>query len=166
MNRFTASLLLPIVVLLGWIVKIETGLRTGTTMRIDVQGYDPRDLLSGHYLQYSLSTGSVAPCESYQTSAESCLCYLASPGENKYKASWGGDCDKKPADCKIFIKGSCSYGQFESGANRYYIPEAYSERVRTAPPNSSIDVVVSADGTVLVKNFYVGDKTLEQHLSH
>ena len=43
-------LILPIVVYMFWVGKIETQIHTAKTVKVTMQGYDPVDLLSGHYL--------------------------------------------------------------------------------------------------------------------
>lgn len=43
-------LILPIILLAAWILKIETDLKTEKTVTIRMSGFDPVDLLSGHYL--------------------------------------------------------------------------------------------------------------------
>ena len=163
MNRLIVAVAIPIVALFGWFASIEIGLQIGTKVRIDIQGYDPRDLLSGHYVQFTLKTLGTSPCSERRSSVNSCLCLAPSATDTKYSAVWGGDCDNKPSNCTLFIKGACTYGRFESGANRYYVPEHFEKIVRTTPPNSSIDVVISSNGTAVVENFYVGEETLEQY---
>lgn len=43
---------LPLLGLVVMIARAEILLRSGPSFHIDIAGYDPRDLLSGHYLQY------------------------------------------------------------------------------------------------------------------
>lgn len=45
---------LPIIALLVWIATIEVERHQGQKVIVRIRGYDPRDLLSGHYIQYSL----------------------------------------------------------------------------------------------------------------
>ena len=47
------AVLLPVVGLIGLVARAEIALRAGEAFRIPITGYDPRDLLHGHYLQYS-----------------------------------------------------------------------------------------------------------------
>ena len=44
-------LILPIFIYIGWVGKIEKQIHTAKTVMVTMQGYDPVDLLSGHYLR-------------------------------------------------------------------------------------------------------------------
>lgn len=43
-------LILPIIVYVGWIGTLEKQIHTAKTVMVTMQGYDPVDFLSGHYL--------------------------------------------------------------------------------------------------------------------
>ncbi len=58
-------LVLPIVVLIGWIINIEINLHTENTVTIRMRGYDPIDLLSGHYL-YLQPDWSETDCRQFE----------------------------------------------------------------------------------------------------
>lgn len=47
---FRVALLFPLVVLLVWILSLQYSVLYGNSVTVAVTGYDPRDLLSGHYL--------------------------------------------------------------------------------------------------------------------
>lgn len=47
------AVILPMLGLLVLVARAEVLLRSGESFRIAIRGYDPRDLLRGHYLQYS-----------------------------------------------------------------------------------------------------------------
>ena len=47
------AVVLPMIGLLVLVARAEVLLRSGESFRIAIKGYDPRDLLHGHYLQYS-----------------------------------------------------------------------------------------------------------------
>ncbi len=46
----TFCLLFPVIFLAGWVIRTEYVLHAAQTVVIHMRGYDPRDLLSGHYL--------------------------------------------------------------------------------------------------------------------
>ena len=46
------AVIFPILGLLALIGRAELNLRDGRTWELPISGYDPRDLLSGHYLRY------------------------------------------------------------------------------------------------------------------
>ena len=45
---------LPLIVLVLWTAHLAYRRDTGREVKVAVQGYDPRDLLSGHYIQYQI----------------------------------------------------------------------------------------------------------------
>ena len=50
----TLALLLPIVAIVGMIARAEMVLQTGRSWQVRIKGYDPRDLLRGQYLRYTI----------------------------------------------------------------------------------------------------------------
>lgn len=47
-------LIIPYVVLLFWIIFLFVQKMSGYNVILPIQGYDPRDLISGHYIQYQI----------------------------------------------------------------------------------------------------------------
>lgn len=47
---YLICLIMPIIILLGWTFSLSSAQKDGTEIVLVVKGYDPRDLLSGHYL--------------------------------------------------------------------------------------------------------------------
>jgi uncharacterized membrane-anchored protein len=69
-------LLLPTLVLTSIVIKHELGLKTARTWRVKITGYDPRDLLLGHYLNFQFNWALInnsreRACASGE---ECCLC--------------------------------------------------------------------------------------------
>lgn len=52
-----AALVVPFVALMGWLLLLTHQRETGAEVIVAVDGYDPRDLLSGHYIQYKIHWG-------------------------------------------------------------------------------------------------------------
>ncbi len=51
---YIGLVLLPVVILLAWVATLEVQIWQGREVVVRLQGYDPRDLLSGHYIRYQL----------------------------------------------------------------------------------------------------------------
>ena len=49
-----AGITLPFICLLGWTLFLTVTRNTGKDIIVDITGYDPRDLLSGHYIAYQI----------------------------------------------------------------------------------------------------------------
>ena len=58
MNKAALLLFIPVMILLGWVISVQTAVSTGTQIVMPVQGFDPRDILAGHYLQVSVDYSS------------------------------------------------------------------------------------------------------------
>ncbi len=56
MNKKILALvfIIPFVILLAWTIWLYAQQATGKEVKVAVNGYDPRDLLSGHYIQYTI----------------------------------------------------------------------------------------------------------------
>lgn len=155
-----AAVLLPLVVLAGWVARLEARARSGKDVWLAVESYDPRDLLAGHYLTYRVDYGT-DPCSGVPGRAEpACLCLS---DEVPARATWSGSCTQAPPDCTL-LEGRCTWSRFEADIERFYIPEQYSGRLTTIPPGSRIRVSVQSDGRALVRAFFVQDVPLEQYV--
>ena len=49
-------LLVPVFFLTGWIYSLKMQIDKGNLVSVPIMGYDPRDLLRGHYLEYQIDT--------------------------------------------------------------------------------------------------------------
>lgn len=163
MSKLTFALALPIVVLLGWLALLQYRMSTGTIIRIGVTGYDPLDIFSGHYINYTIKDSACTGEGATSYSNNFCICFGQETGQALYAPRWKGNCDARPADCTLYVKGNCRYSRFLSPINRYSIPEIYSRALASTPENSSIDLVLYGDGNGLVKRMYVGEQTVEEY---
>ena len=46
--------IVPFIALFAWTMWLYTQQETGKEVKVAITGYDPRDLLSGHYIQYTI----------------------------------------------------------------------------------------------------------------
>jgi GDYXXLXY protein len=77
------ALLLPIVAFVGLVVHAELLRASGPLFYVAVAGYDPRDLLQGHYLRYRLQWPADGACDG----ATCCLCLQTSGVHTKVACS-------------------------------------------------------------------------------
>src|SRR5205085_5779175 len=68
------ALLLPIMAFAGLVLRAELLRASGPVFRVAIAGYDPRDLLQGHYLRYRLQWPADGTCDG----ATCCLCLQTS----------------------------------------------------------------------------------------
>jgi uncharacterized membrane-anchored protein len=163
MSPTIAAMCAPLVLMSLWIGQQYYIRATAPSVLLAVEGGDPRDLLSGHYMRYRVQYGDAVDCTSstyYKNRPDQCACLKADPETGVSTATWFGDCDSKPETCESSIRGVCRYGRtFIANIERYYFPESCKGPLRFAPPNSRIEVKVPAKGNAMVSNFYVGDQT-------
>lgn len=145
MNKTKLLLFIPVVILLGWVISIQTAVSTGTPVVLPVRGFDPRDILAGHYLAVAVDYGAFT---------SECADRQGKQRWEKTEAFFCLDIGKivlnKPADCAVFIKGYCRYGRFDDNVSRFYIPEKLSrpleQAVREPENNPQLLLSVSRDG--------------------
>jgi uncharacterized membrane-anchored protein len=136
-------------VLFGWTLFHAVSSNVGEIVEIKVSGYDPRDLISGHYLTYNVNYDNFKPsaCRNFYHGSAVYLCLERA----KLSAS-------KPAGC-LAIKGNCKgHGAniFTAGIERFYVPETYAQSLdaalRGGKHEAKIKVLITRGGTAYVKD--------------
>lgn len=133
--------LIPVVGLFIWCARIYLTTATGTVVEFNVRGYDPRDLLAGHYIRYTVDYGDYPVCQDVQDDPAHCICLETMPESGIAVASWSGACRQNP-DCDLVLAGRCQHSRFLADIERFYIPEQYAQVLMVAPPDSTIRVVI------------------------
>lgn len=166
MRKIIPALLLPFTALAIWVALLEFRIITGNEVRLRITGYDPRDLLSGHFMRYNLDLGELEPCPN-QKSGISCVCLAAEANNIYFAPTYQRDCSgiESDASCKIFLRGSCESGRFVTGLERYSIPEHWAPELQTLPPNSSAAVSLDSNGIGQVTAIFVENEPLESYVN-
>lgn len=142
------SLALPIAVLLSLTAYKARIYHQGTEIVLPISGYDPRDLLAGHYITYRVDYGIEGLCSNHAHGrGQVCI----SGSGNRFVADDDGG---SGYDCARFIKGECRYGRFNAGIERYYIPESKAADLdaRVRKGGAKIRLAVSPSGHAVVKD--------------
>ncbi len=163
MNKTKILLFIPVIILLGWVVSIQTAVSTGTTIVLPVRGFDPRDIFAGRYLAVSVDYGAFE---------SECAVKQGKERWKKTEAFFCPDIQKivlnKPAECAVFIKGYCRYGRFNDNVSRFYIPEKLSrpleQAVRNPENNPQLRLRVSRNGRAYPQDLILSDLPFEQWL--
>lgn len=169
MNRFALfAVAFPLVVMGAWLARLESLEHSGTPVRLAVTGFDPRDLLAGHYVTYAVSYGPLSSCPDEKSDPiATCVCLAENSATRLHQATWAGDCSERPATCGPFIKGTCRYGRFDANIERFYFPEAFQSTLAVVPEKSTITVVLRPTGEGLVTGFAVdGVQLLDYAKAH
>lgn len=159
---------LPVLAMAGWVFGLERDIAVSPQIQLGITGYDPRDLLSGHYLTYTVQYGrEVCPTgsmvdEGYET--DRCVCFGTKTDKAKTTASWIGACDERPSGefCKAYLKGTCQWGRFTAGIESFFFSDTRTAVLNVVPPNSSILVRVTGSGRGIVTGLLIGGKPYQQ----
>lgn len=144
----------------------------GTEYRFRITGYDPRDPLRGHYLQFRYEWSAPSTCKPDE------VCVVCITGDTKYPSL---SIESATSETLITQKPHCStYWRMMPVASkdqipqpseeflRYYIPELEApviERLLRLDHNIfSVGVIPHKDGTATVKHLYINDKLLSDYL--
>lgn len=117
------SILLAVAVPLGIALKATSDLKSNPVVKISMLGYDPRDLLYGHYLMFQYKWNFDTEQSQSCVGNQCCLCLDGSSTDPKVKMM---ECRtaKKDASCPHLITGQSWGGQnFNGPATRYYVDE-------------------------------------------
>jgi len=162
-----AAVGLPLLAMGGWVGSLEYDIKTSPQIQLPITGYDPRDLLSGHYLTYTVTYGrDVCPRggPSEHDEVERCVCFGTTSDKSKTQASWIGECGDRPSGefCRAHLKGTCQYGRFNAGIEAFYFSEHRTTELAVVPPNSSILLRVSSSGRGIVTGLLIDGKPYQQ----
>jgi hypothetical protein len=162
---------LPLVVLALGIVRSERHLADGRRWTFDVTGYDPRDLLRGHYIQYRLVfedadlpvVGAVdgAPCDD-ETGETCCLCLLGDL-ENGRTLVERTTCELARSECEGALQL-----RYLGELQRYYIAEERAAELTQIFQDASrgnrarLVVAIDAAGRPQIDTLLVDGMAIEQ----
>lgn len=152
----TTALAFPILFLIGLTALNEYRLRKSKSLVLPVQGYDPRDLLSGHYLIYKVHYDLNCPDNLKDFPVTAYMCFEPF----KYISVL-----KQPENCSLFIKGECKGNlEFKTDADRYYIPEDKAkqlEEIFLKADKKEVVLSVTRKGHVLVKDLIIEGQSIK-----
>ncbi len=154
--------LFPIILLLGMVGLNEYYFKTSQTVVLPVEGYDPRDLLSGHYLIYKVNYGLKCPVferKNFKTRKKSSLkAYMCFQPEKQITFS------PPSKNCTLFIKGHCGYKrEFLTKVDRFYVPESKAqelEQLFMSAKEKKVVLSVTKKGHTLAKDILIDGKSV------
>jgi uncharacterized membrane-anchored protein len=126
------GLLVPFVGIIFLAGYKEFVINSGKEFTLKVRGFDPRDLLSGHYITYQIDFDIPGLCSAESVTRAVCL---AADG-NHFASPTAAMCDYP-------LLGECRHGRFRSGLERFYIPQAEAGRLDHAVRKGEGAIVVS-----------------------
>jgi uncharacterized membrane-anchored protein len=155
------AIVLPILVIAAWMGQYALRVKQGNEVTLAIAGFDPRDLLSGHYLQFRVDYGLEIDCTN---TGPRCIC-LESAGD-RYVAKRENNCSGESEACAHRLRGQCENNRFVAGIERFYFPEQYQKALAVVPPAATITVSLSKDGTGVITAMDVAGKPLMDWLKN
>jgi uncharacterized membrane-anchored protein len=158
MKRMLAllALVFPLLFLSFVVMRIHFLQMPGEKIILPIVGNDPRDLLSGHYLQFRLNyPGGEPQCNFFDKDSDVYVCLR---GDSlAYERSYPSIKEVRSNNCKLYIRGQCNNGHFVSGIEQFFVPEAYATVLQKAVLNKQGKVVlrVQYDGTATLENLLI-----------
>lgn len=148
------ALLIPIVGLALLTIYKAAVLKVGAEYTLPIRGYDPRDLLSGHYLIYGVEYGVADVC------ANSNVVPGDPPREGFVCLEPKMFSFEKPASCEAMVRGVCSGNRFVAGIEKFFIPEGRARELERAviEQRGSIKISILGNGQAQVKELLVDGK--------
>jgi len=160
-KKILVAVLIPFLLLCLLIVRAEIHIQQGREWTFHVQGYDPRDLLRGHYLRFNLRYNWVDGKSQCESAHDCCLC-LSDIGEVVPTVA-KTNCEVAQNQCDGYI-----HGDFERSLNRYYIPEnqaAQAEQIlRDARANNDayLSLSINSRGVPQITDMIIDGESLNE----
>lgn len=169
--KFFAALALILTVALPTLLlaKAVYDRQQGKIWLIDIAGYDPRDLLRGHYLNFTYDW-NYADDETLSSYTTQCLCLTeTAPGQNSNPVAKIMDCQApeiKQCGSKLISRGHRST---IAGAQVYFIPEEEGPRLehllRGDAHGFQMEIAVPrSGGPAIIRDLYINQQKLGDFL--
>ncbi len=152
-----ALLLLPTVILAGWALSLPVLRADDPVMRVRLAGFDPRDLLRGHYLLARLDIAGLPPG---RLGAEDCVCLTP------------GGADGRPGfttlpSCTPDVLSACPYPLADPGRElQIYQSQERAVRLEALLRDATVrvDIAVRFDGQggIALEDIQVEGKSLPE----
>ena len=155
------AVILPIALLVVMIGRAEWQLEHSQTWHFAIRGYDPRDLLRGHYLRFNLAVQATGTSEACGISDPDC-CYCLSEGPQLEANATVATCGEAIDQCDAFVRTAPLHS-----LDRFYIPEAgrsdMEARLREAAREGQahLAVAVSSEGEPMIEALLLNGVPIE-----
>lgn len=154
-----AAIVADVLIFGGWIASLQAGL-AHDAVKLPVEGYDPRDLLSGHYVRFRLTAErEAAPLVPREQAGRVSFCaeesggfvhptHVRAPGE----------------PCRLVMTGDVEGERVRFGAERFYVDERRANEVGfvRAGPQTYLVATLDGSGAVHPVDLVVEGKSLRR----
>ena len=161
------ALAFPLAVFIGLTIYKHAKVTMGQEIILPVSGFDPRNILSGHYLIYQIDYGFTdhTGCSNWINNAKAYVCLNKDRyRHDAYQSSlytYDSDDDIIAGECAAIIKGRCERGRFTAGIEKFYIPEEHAQALDSAVRSGQGKIVLSVTrgGSAAVKDLLIDGKS-------
>lgn len=144
----------------------------GTEYRVRITGYDPRDVLRGHYIQFIYEWPTTSQCKPNEVCV---ACFSGNPMRPSIQLLSYDDQMKMVRDqnCNAYwrlnnVVSVKDVPQPSAEFLRFYIPELEAplleKRLRANEDKFEIGIIPHKDGTASLRNLYINDEILSKYL--
>jgi uncharacterized membrane-anchored protein len=165
------ALAFPLAVFIGITIYKHAKVTMGQEIILPVSGFDPRNILSGHYLIYRIDYGITndTECGDWESNRKAYVCLNKdSDKPDSYRSSifaYNTDDDIIAGECTAIIKGRCERGRFTAGIEKFYIPEERAQFLDRAVRSGQGKIVLSVTrgGSAAVKDLLIDGKSWKKY---
>jgi hypothetical protein len=142
-KRILVAMALADVAVFGSWVAREEAHRTGEWRKLPVEGYDPRDLISGHYVRFHLIAAREAEAIAPPAAKWIAVC-LERSADGLYHVTRF----RPPGDgCSPFLAGSRDASRLDFGIDRFYVDERIASEVQGLRAGADTYLLATIDST-------------------
>ncbi|WP_413560546.1 GDYXXLXY domain-containing protein [Bdellovibrio sp. HCB209] len=154
MKKLIAAIAIPCLTLLAMALYHQSLLSTSPEYEFEITGYDPRDLLAGRYLRFTIKYDMDTTCEQDKyIDVKMCV----SPFKRMIT---DGNLD----GCKQWINGTCYKSRVNDQLNRFYVPEDKAPVLESAMVGKRATIKVSVgQGNAVIKDLLIEGKSWKDY---
>ena len=144
----------------AWVAREESA-RRGGRIHLPIEGYDPRDLLSGHYVRFQLVAVREAATFLEPHGANVPQAFCIEPEEGLYHVK--GVRTGSASSCSPFLRATLDErAHWYFGVDRFYVDERLANEARWIQPNPDTYLIATVDdsGAVHAVDLVVNGKSL------
>ena len=164
-------LLLPLLVLGGIVVRNQRDIASAKTWRVKITGYDPRDLLYGHHLNFRFDWGASLTRDACAAGQSCCLCLDAQNGSSTPLANLKS-CEAATQCANSVPVPHATQNNPDAfnpeGTQRYFVPESAATQLNALLANRQhvlqVDVKIGPSGQHVLGDLYVDNVEWHDYL--
>lgn len=169
-----ASLIIPLLILFGIVLKTEFDIFIGERILVEVEGYDPRDILRGRYIVFRYKWDfDQNKTRAYQERNENSskrkstnddyLCLMAN------KKVYPIQEDEDQHLCRYVVRGDFYEGfnqrpEFSLGLEKFYVPEKYAQMIEKEfmQKSGKIAIVINGQKRAVLLDLIIDGKSWKE----